>query len=212
MDAIEYVTTAPEFAPLWVEVRRRLGHSAAHMSKLKLEFVRALSVKDLAESGGMPTELDAVWHEAVLNTRYYAKLCKRLRGQFVHHSTESEANDEVARLSRVDSTVIAYRKRYREEPDERIWNADAEPEVRQREQLSRLHIKKMNGKSVTCMGISPATTIWQLKLIVQKQTGVPPDQQRIIFAGSQLDDKATCESYNIQQDSTLHLVERLRGC
>jgi len=74
----------------------------------------------------------------------------------------------------------------------------------------QVFVKNLIGRTIT-VDLEPTDTVRQLKDKIEQKEAIPHGEQRLIFAGKGLEDNRSISDYNIQSNSTVHMVLRLRG-
>lgn len=159
--------------------------------------------------------MDELWHAAILDTRFYTELQQAL-GVILHHRP-SGASAQEAPQREVHFTAI--RALYQAfflgvplapSPFPQSYRPPQSP-FPQLPQHIAIFVRPGTGADYP-LTISNQTTIDGTKSTVQDVAGIPPGQQRLIFAGRQLEGGRTLEDYGVINGSTLYLVFRLIGC
>ena len=206
-------------------------NSEVSPDSLAVELYRALCCKFAASDDklcSLPPKLDIVWHAFILETQQYAAFCED-GGRFLHHTAETVDNCLSLKHSRCNTTKELYHLLFAgmsfnawcwelEEtmPATAVANAveveaPASPPLR----TFNVGVRSLEGYHYTITGNVGSTTLSE---VIRKFIGLigpgrsSPEYWRVIFAGKEMKPGDTLDDHGIQRESTIHIVQKLRGC
>lgn len=145
-----------------------------------------------------PEQIDRVWHLHILDTRRYSGVMRRLLGHIPHHDPDgAHADDLEGKKQRAENTAAAYRARYGGPGPASlsIWQFSAD----------------VGDVWEAATATEGRPDLYSIAKKASKEKS-SDSEQRLIFAGNQLENHRTLSDCNIQHESTLHLTLKMSGC
>lgn len=182
--------------------------------------------------------VDELWHQHLLDTVSYKMLVELLlpNGGFIHHNPFKDEQDGYT--ERLEYTLLLYQDRFFITPPYEIWGYKESPrdltigtdKANHQDKrndlleeyskpsmksngvpLMTIFVKTLTGETIEIKCYS-STTVAEFKEKIWEANADPVHQQKLIYAGKQLEDDRTLADYNIRKESTIHLVLRQTGC
>ena len=169
--------------------------------------------------------IDEVWHYHMLMAKKYRDFNNRIYGltkYFIDHNPEG-GRDVESRKQRIDYTISRYNVYFGEIQRRKIWDLREKisltDEDIQRRQVASRKDKIILGKTMNGQILKIPIDLHEfgdyvedLKYVVESITGIPVDQQRLVFNGKQLEDSLKLCKYGIIDNSLIYIIIRLKGC
>lgn len=154
-------------------------------------------------------EIDEVWHDHMLRPGSYYAYMRWLQGDgliMIDHNPDFEGDSDLDKKQRLERTREVWRTLFGEEMEIAM-----ESQAPTDEEISfQLFVCTLTKKSWYDVKLS--TSVTELKCMIQDKEGIPPDEFRLQFAGRELAGARTIGSYGITEESTIHMIVKLRGC
>jgi ubiquitin C len=150
--------------------------------------------------------VDAAWHEHLLRPGHYLAACRKIGEgvECIDHDPGQEQDSWKDKIERLKRTTLVYELIYNEAAPNDIWRIIGPGNI-------QIFVKNFNGRTIA-LKVDYSYVVEDLKTLIQEVDGIPIEQQRLIFAGQQLEDGKKMSDYGIRKECTLHLVLRLAGC